>query len=55
MSEHEHMPPTKRDTARPIHGGNVVITLDGRESEKTWGEAWALAQSLITALDAGGR
>ena len=55
MSEHEHMPKIKRDTARPIHGGKIVVTIDGRETVKTWDEAWAFAQSLIAALDAGGR
>ena len=55
MIEHEHMPPISRDTARPINGDKIVITLDGRETVKTWDEAWAFAQSLITALDAGGR
>ena len=53
MIEHEHMPPIKRDTARPMHGGKVVITLDGRDSEKTWDEAWAIAQAIVTALEAG--
>ena len=53
MSDHEHMPQIKRDTARPMHGGKVVIVIDGRESVKTWDDAWALAQAIITALDAG--
>ena len=52
MSDHEHIPPIKRDTARPIHGGKVVITLDGRETVKTWDDAWAFAQAIITALEA---
>ena len=52
MIDHEHMPPIKRDTARPIHGGKVVIVIDGRESVKTWDDAWALAQAIITALEA---
>ena len=53
MSEHEHMPPIKRDTARPMHGGKVVITLDGRETVKTWDDAWHFAQAIITALEVG--
>ena len=52
MSEHEHMPPIKRDTARPMHGGKIVVTIDGRETVKTWDEAWTLAQAIITALEA---
>ena len=35
-----------------MHGGKVIITLDGRESEKTWDDAWTLAQAIITALEA---
>ena len=52
MTEHEHMPPIHRDTARPIHGGKVIIVIDGRESVKTWDESWAIAQAIITALEA---
>ena len=53
MIDHEHMPPIKRDTARPMHGGKVVITIDGRESVKSWDDAWSFAQAIINALDAG--
>lgn len=53
MIEYEHMPPIKRDTARPIHGGKIVVTIDGRESVKTWNDAWAIAQAIITALEVG--
>ena len=52
MSDHEHMPPIHRDTASPIHGGKVVITLDGRETVKTWDDAWHFAQAIINALEA---
>ena len=52
MSDHEHMPPTNRDTARPMHGGKVVIVIDGRETVKAWDDAWAIAQAIITALEA---
>ena len=53
MSEHEHMPPIRRDTARPMHGGKVVIVIDGREAVKTWDDAWNFAQAIITALEVG--
>lgn len=53
MTDHEHMPPINRDTARPIHGGKIVVTIDGRESVKTWDEAWTIAQAIVTALEAG--
>ena len=52
MSEHEHMPPIRRDTARPMHGGKVIIVIDGRESVKMWDDAWKFAQAIITALEA---
>lgn len=52
MTEHEHMPPIRRDTARPLDGGKIAITLDGRESVKTWDEAWHFAQRIVNALDA---
>ena len=52
MIEHEHMPPIRRDMARPMHGGKVIITLDGRESVKTWDDAWNFAQAIITAMEA---
>ena len=52
MSDYEHMPPINRDTARPMHGGKVIITLDGRESVKTWDDAWNFAQAIITAMEA---
>ena len=52
MSDHEHMPPIRRDTARPMHGGKVIIVIDGRELVKTWDDAWNFAQAIITALEA---
>ena len=35
-----------------MHGGKVVIVIDGRESGKPWDDAWALAQAIIPAWEA---
>ena len=51
MTDHEHHPPVSRDHVRSLIGGKIVITLDGRETVKTWDEAWAFAQKLIYALE----
>ena len=50
MTEHDHMPPIHRYTARWLTKDQVVLVVDGREAPATWDEARALATAITEAL-----
>ena len=50
MTEHEHMPPIHRYTARWLTEGRLLIKFPSVEYVLTWGEAHALATAITEAL-----
>jgi purine nucleoside permease len=50
MTDHDHMPPIHRYTARWLCDDRIVIVVDGREVPATWDEALSLATAITEAL-----